>query len=116
MRPKLSSRHVISWRLFNSMDGKGRAIDDVVIERLSRTVNYENIYPKKYASGSTPRRPINTRKLDTDKSRVRQLWAISHFTGQWQQSSQRILLTAVSKTEFQNGVLGSVLMWQKPFR
>jgi len=29
-----------------SMDGKGRAIDNVMIERLWRTVKYENIYLK----------------------------------------------------------------------
>lgn len=31
-----------------SMDGKGRAIDNVFIERLWRTLKYENIYPMRY--------------------------------------------------------------------
>lgn len=35
-----------------SMDGKGRAIDNVMIERLWRTVKYENIYLKDYATGA----------------------------------------------------------------
>jgi putative transposase len=35
-----------------SMDGAGRAIDNVMIERLWRTVKYENIYVKDYASGA----------------------------------------------------------------
>lgn len=35
-----------------SMDGKGRAIDNVMIERLWRTVKYENIYLKEYATGA----------------------------------------------------------------
>ena len=35
-----------------SMDGKGRAIDNVMIERLWRTVKYEDIYLKEYASGA----------------------------------------------------------------
>lgn len=35
-----------------SMDGKGRAIDNVMIERLWRTVKYEEIYLKEYASGT----------------------------------------------------------------
>ena len=35
-----------------SMDGKGRAIDNVMIERLWRTVKYENIYLKEYATGT----------------------------------------------------------------
>ena len=34
-----------------SMDGKGRAIDNVMIERLWRTVKYEDIYLKEYISG-----------------------------------------------------------------
>jgi putative transposase len=35
-----------------SMDGKGRAIDNVMIERLWRTVKYEDIYLKDYATGT----------------------------------------------------------------
>ena len=35
-----------------SMDGKGRAIDNVMIERLWRTVKYEEVYLKEYASGT----------------------------------------------------------------
>jgi putative transposase len=35
-----------------SMDGKGRAIDNVMIERLWRTVKYEEVYLKEYDSGS----------------------------------------------------------------
>lgn len=31
-----------------SMDGKGRALDNVFVERLWRSVKYENIYPKGY--------------------------------------------------------------------
>jgi putative transposase len=31
-----------------SMDGKGRALDNVFIERLWRSVKYEEIYPKGY--------------------------------------------------------------------
>jgi putative transposase len=33
------------------MDGRGRAIDNVFIERLWRTVKYEEVYLKEYASG-----------------------------------------------------------------
>jgi putative transposase len=31
-----------------SMDGRGRALDNVFIERLWRSVKYENVYPKDY--------------------------------------------------------------------
>jgi putative transposase len=34
-----------------SMDGKGRAIDNIFIERLWRTVKYENIYLNNYEDG-----------------------------------------------------------------
>jgi len=33
-----------------SMDGRGRALDNVFIERLWRSVKYEEIYPKEYDS------------------------------------------------------------------
>ncbi len=36
-----------------SMDGRGRALDNVFIERLWWTVKYEDVYPKDYASGHT---------------------------------------------------------------
>jgi putative transposase len=35
-----------------SMDGRGRALDNVFVERLWWTVKYEDIYPKDYGSGS----------------------------------------------------------------
>jgi len=34
-----------------SMDGKGRALDNIFVERLWRTVKYENIYLRAYADG-----------------------------------------------------------------
>ena len=34
-----------------SMDGKGRAIDNIFIERLWRTVKYENVYLQAYSDG-----------------------------------------------------------------
>jgi putative transposase len=33
-----------------SMDGRGRALDNVFVERLWRTVKYENIYPREYTT------------------------------------------------------------------
>jgi len=38
-----------------SMDGKGRWIDNVFIERLWRSVKYEDVYLRAYASGSDAR-------------------------------------------------------------
>ena len=34
-----------------SMDGKGRAYDNIFVERLWRTIKYEDVYLKKYESG-----------------------------------------------------------------
>ena len=34
-----------------SMDGRGRVFDNILVERLWRTVKYEEIYPKGYAVG-----------------------------------------------------------------
>ena len=34
-----------------SMDGRGRALDNIFVERLWRTVKYEDIYLKDYATG-----------------------------------------------------------------
>ena len=34
-----------------SMDGKGRALDNVFVERLWRSVKYEEVYPKAYEDG-----------------------------------------------------------------
>ncbi len=34
-----------------SMDGRGRAMDNVMVERLWRSVKYEEIYPRDYADG-----------------------------------------------------------------
>jgi putative transposase len=42
-----------------SMDGKGRWIDNVFIERLWRSVKYENIYLKAYENGTALRRGLS---------------------------------------------------------
>jgi len=41
-----------------SMDGKGRALDNVFVERLWRTVKYEDIYLKNYENGAQLRKGI----------------------------------------------------------
>jgi len=46
------SRCVLSWRLSNTLDGRGRWLDNVFVERLWRTVKYEHLYLHEYA---TPR-------------------------------------------------------------
>jgi putative transposase len=42
-----------------SMDGKGRWIDNVFIERLWRSVKYEDVYLKAYGSGSDARASLS---------------------------------------------------------
>ena len=41
-----------------SMDGKGRWIDNVFIERLWRSVKYENVYLRAYENGTQLRRGL----------------------------------------------------------
>ena len=48
-----------------SMDGKGRALDNVFVERLWRSVKYEEIYPKGYESTKEVRQKQGTRACDT---------------------------------------------------
>ena len=43
-----------------SMDGKGRWIDNIFIERLWRSVKYEDVYLHAYASGSDARQSLRT--------------------------------------------------------
>ena len=39
-----ATRHVLSWRLSNTMDGRGRFLDNIFIERLWRSLKYEAVY------------------------------------------------------------------------
>ncbi len=41
-----------------SMDGKGRASDNIFTERLWRTIKYEEVYPREYASPKEARRSL----------------------------------------------------------
>jgi putative transposase len=50
------------------MDGKGRWIDNVFIERLLRSVKYENIYLRAYEAGTQLRRGL-TEYFDFNNSR-----------------------------------------------
>ena len=43
-----------------SMDGRGRALDNVFVERLWRTVKYEDIYLKEYGSMGEAQRGLGT--------------------------------------------------------
>jgi putative transposase len=42
-----------------SMDGKGRALDNIFTERLWRTIKYEEVYLKEYASPAEARRGLS---------------------------------------------------------
>ena len=48
-----------------SMDGKGRAIDNVMIERLWRTVKYEEVYLKEYATGTDCKKGLRSVTVHT---------------------------------------------------
>jgi len=42
-----------------SMDGKGRALDNIFVERLWRTVKYEEVYLRDYASPREARQGLS---------------------------------------------------------
>lgn len=42
-----------------SMDGRGRAVDNIFTERLWRSIKYEEVYPKEYTSPRQARQGIN---------------------------------------------------------
>ena len=48
---ELFTGHLASESVLISMDGRGRALDNVFIERLWRSVKYENIYLQDYETG-----------------------------------------------------------------
>ena len=41
-----------------SMDGRGRCMDNVFVERLWRSIKYEEVYLKAYQNGSEARKGI----------------------------------------------------------
>jgi putative transposase len=52
------TRVLLSNGIQISMDGKGRAIDNIFIERLWRTVKYENVYLQAYTDGISLRKGL----------------------------------------------------------
>jgi putative transposase len=47
----IHTKTLIENKIAISMDGKGRAIDNIFIERLWRSVKYENVYLQSYTDG-----------------------------------------------------------------
>ncbi len=57
-----------------SMDGKGRALDNIMIERLWRSVKYEEIYLKEYDSVETLRQSLKRYFHFYNNERPHQHW------------------------------------------
>jgi len=55
-----------------SMDGKGRCMDNVFVERLWRSIKYEEVYLKAYQNGSEARRGIGAYLAFYNKERPHQ--------------------------------------------
>jgi putative transposase len=55
-----------------SMDGRGRAIDNVFIERLWRSVKYEDVYLKEYADGWDAQTSLNAYFRFYNQERIHQ--------------------------------------------
>jgi putative transposase len=54
------------------MDGKGRALDNIFVERLWRTVKYEKVYLRDYASPREARQGIGTYLMFYNEERPHQ--------------------------------------------
>ena len=57
------------------MDGKGRYSDNIIVERLWRTVKYEEVYLKAYASVLEAQRGLETTSGSTTGSGPIRPWA-----------------------------------------
>jgi putative transposase len=57
-----------------SMDGKGRAMDNIFVERLWRLVKYEEVYPKQYATMKEARDGLSTYFRFYNTQRPHQSW------------------------------------------
>ena len=55
-----------------SMDGKGRYADNIFVERLWRTVKYEEVYLKAYVNAGEPRRELGAYLRFYDNQRPHQ--------------------------------------------
>ena len=53
------SRKVLAHRVSISMDGKGRWVDNVMVERLWRSVKYEEVYLKAYSNVLDAKKQLN---------------------------------------------------------
>ena len=55
-----ATRHVLAWRLSNTMDGRGRFLDNIFIERLWRSLKYEAVYLYELRDGLDAERIIGS--------------------------------------------------------
>ena len=92
------SRYVLAWRLSNTLEvdfcvaaleealSKGRpqifntdqGMDNVFVERLWRSIKYEEVYLKAYPNGTEARKGIGLIWPSTTKSGPIKPWAIGH--------------------------------------
>ena len=57
------------------MDGKGRALDNVFVERLWRTVKYEEVYLRDYANPKEARQSLGAYSAFYNHARLHQALA-----------------------------------------
>ena len=65
---------LLEKRIRISMDGKGRALDNIYVERLWRSVKYEEVYLSDYQCGRETYEGLNVTSISTTK-----VAAISHL-------------------------------------
>ena len=57
-----------------SMDGRGRCMDNVFVERLWRSIKYEEVYLKAYQNGTEARKGIGAYLAFYNQERPHQAW------------------------------------------
>jgi putative transposase len=62
-----------------SMDGKGRAIDNIFVERLWRSVKYENIYLYAYEDGLLLYHGLYRSLSSTTMNACTRAWTLQHL-------------------------------------
>ncbi len=73
--------------IFISMDGRGRALDNIFVERLWRSVKYEDIYPKAYKTMTQAEEGLKKYFEFYNNERLHQSldyetpWAVHHTEG-----------------------------------
>jgi putative transposase len=75
-----------------SMDGKGRALDNIFVERFFRTLKYENIYLNEYETPKALRRGLNQYILFYNEQRLHESLGYRYPVDYYRQTSLKLAI------------------------